>query len=676
MRVIANVDRPPTIKITLTPTLSQSTGRGSRSAASPNDSALPRERTASALLGTGPGSPVDSAADAVTTPARPIDRWRAALVLPLLLAGVGLARGSLGPAYAQLVTLGPWGPSYLVAFAGCVALLAVAPPTGRPLARLIARLRRPPSPRGRRSRAVAAATATLGYLLATALAQHRATWPYLHDEFSYLIQAHQFAAGHLWYRPHPLADFFDSFQLFPRPVYASAYFPGTALLYVPGVWLGVPPWVTSLAVAAAVAGLLYRVVAEAVDGLSAALAVLLLWCVNPFRSLSVMPMGQLPLLLYALLAVVAWLNWRTGRRPRHLLGVGLWLGLAAVTRPVDAACFAVPIAVDVAWSVGRSWRPLGRAAGLVAVGTLPCLLLQATLDRGITGQWTRTPFRLYADRDYPGTAYGFGQRPADVRPLSPLPQKQQLYREYLPLVRQHTPGNVWRALFTGFNDDAGFSPPRLGMTLTLFSPLPFTLLAMLVPLSVLSLTRPRVVLLAAGPLFLGLYAGYVFFFPYYPLAAAAAVILAVVLGADALGRLPLPRRVGYAGPVLATVLVFGVAVAGLPQWDATVNDDLVQNRIVAAARRIDRDLAPRGRAVVLYAYDPARSPHDEPVFNADVPWPDDAPIVRAHDLGPDRDRELVRYYADRQPDRTVYRYDERTGTLSRLGTAAELGRHE
>jgi hypothetical protein len=53
-------------------------------------------------------------------------------------------------------------------------------------------------------------------------------------------------------------------------------------------------------------------------------------------------------------------------------------------------------------------------------------------------------------------------------------------------------------------------------------------------------------------------------------------------------------------------------------------------------------------------------------------WPDDARIIRAHDLGPERNRELFRYYAQRQPQRTVYRFDRMTATLTRLGNVVDL----
>ena len=59
------------------------------------------------------------------------------------------------------------------------------------------------------------------------------------------------------------------------------------------------------------------------------------------------------------------------------------------------------------------------------------------------------------------------------------------------------------------------------------------------------------------------------------------------------------------------------------------------------------------------------------MYNTDVASPDDAPLIRAHDLGP-RNIELFRYYATRAPDRMIYRFSRKTGQLDTLGRAADL----
>src|SRR2546423_7239372 len=106
----------------------------------------------------------------------------------------------------------------------------------------------------------------VAYLILTAFYQHRDLIPKFHDEHMHLLQMQMLARGKLWMRPHPLADFFETFHVFVKPVYASVYFPGTALLYLPAVWLHLPLWLMPLLVAGAIVALMYRVFTELIDG--------------------------------------------------------------------------------------------------------------------------------------------------------------------------------------------------------------------------------------------------------------------------------------------------------------------------------------------------------------------------------------------------------------------------
>jgi len=85
-------------------------------------------------------------------------------------------------------------------------------------------------------------------------------------------------------------------------------------------------------------------------------------------------------------------------------------------------------------------------------------------------------------------------------------------------------------------------------------------------------------------------------------------------------------------------------------------------------------------ALVLYRYYRPKNgvlegnPNDEPVYNVDVAWPDDAAIIRAHDLGA-RNGEIFDYYAKIQPGRNVYVVDRAESPDLRaefLGTVGEL----
>src|SRR2546421_5439332 len=108
------------------------------------------------------------------------------------------------------------------------------------------------------------------------------------------------ARGRLWMPQHTLADFFDSFHILVRPVYASIYFPGTAILNAPGVWLRLPTWVIPIGAAGLAVALTYRLTAELVGGAAGLLAALLMVSTGLFRTFSTMLMAQVPVALFAL----------------------------------------------------------------------------------------------------------------------------------------------------------------------------------------------------------------------------------------------------------------------------------------------------------------------------------------------------------------------------------------
>jgi len=193
-------------------------------------------------------------------------------------------------------------PQYVtIALAGAIALL---PKPARGLSRLLDRIRGA----SRRTRAVT----TVGVFVFAAAYLRYAAWlggrefyPCFHDEFMYLVQARMMAEGHLWLPQHPLADFFDAFFVIVRPVYASSYFPGTAMAYVPGVWLGVAPWVTAWVVTSLAVAMLYRVMAELIDGVAGLLAAGLALSLEDVRIAAFMTMSHMVMLLLLLLAVAA-----------------------------------------------------------------------------------------------------------------------------------------------------------------------------------------------------------------------------------------------------------------------------------------------------------------------------------------------------------------------------------
>ena len=151
------------------------------------------------------------------------------------------------------------------------------------------------------------------FLFWTAWWQGRDFFPKTHDEQSYLLQMRMLAQGRLWMPAHELADFFETFHVEVEGVYASVYFPGTAMMYVAGLWVGWPIWLLPLMISSACVGLLYAIVTDLVDGLAGLLAAVLLLSLSWFRMLSILLMGQVPALFLGLVMFWAWLRWREAR---------------------------------------------------------------------------------------------------------------------------------------------------------------------------------------------------------------------------------------------------------------------------------------------------------------------------------------------------------------------------
>lgn len=547
---------------------------------------------------------------------------------------------------------------------------------------------RTPQPRSRARTALLIAAFATAYLVFTAHQQGRDLFPKTHDEQSYLIQMQMLAEGRLWMDAHPLADFFDTFYVLVRPKYASLYFPGASLLYVPAIWLGLPTWLLPALAAGAVVGLAYRIVAELLDGVAGMLAAMLLVSLGWFRVYSVLVTGHVPMLLLGLLMFWAWLRWRNRRRTIWAVLVGIFAGWGAITRPADALCFALPIGVGMLLdllgarddrgdeSQREQHRPratpgrLALTGAALIGGAAPFLALQLVFNKGVTGDWLKTPYTYYLERDQPGTSFGFHAYDPAARPQSTLRQKQDYYATFLSdFVRTHQP------------DTVGPQWGRVYLRMMVDTALPGRELLVLLPLGLMGLhCRRRRVFAAVVPLFIGVYVLNTFFLEHYALQIAPAVIVLVLLAGGALERAWPAARAG-----IATAFTLGIATLSLlmlPEVRPLFGEEYTYDETFIASPYI-RTLNEIGdgpeSAVILFRYAPEQLPPnapnkimEEPVYNTTAAWPDAARVIRAHDLGPARNAEIIRYYAARDPDRIFIWFNRSTGEQHILGTAREL----
>lgn len=242
------------------------------------------------------------------------------------------------------------------------------------------------------------------------------------------------------------------------------------------------------------------------------------------------------------------------------------------------------------------------------------------------------------------------------------PKQQWLHDWVLPSFQRHTPANALRSWYRG----------RLWQALD--NALPDPIWILLLPVALLSLgeTRRRV-LFAALALFLVGYAVYLFFLEHYVVSILPAMICVVLMGWESLHRAWPSKRLDTF--VLISLLTISLAatwpIAPLsPLPVPFAPDQRAANECLARLPKIP--------AVVLFRFDPmVGSFHDDPVYNDNVAWPDDAKIIRARDLGPKKDRDIFRYYAQRQPARVFYIYDPDARAAGRypltcLGPARDL----
>lgn len=506
--------------------------------------------------------------------------------------------------------------------------------------------------------------------------------PYFHDEFSYLLQMRMLAHGRLWMPAHPMAEFFDTFYVINNPIYASMYFPGTAILFAPTIWLGLPYYVGTLTAAGLCAGLLYLIVAEILDGAMALLAVAFMLSEGIFRLDAIMLLSQIPLLLLGLTMTFAWLRWRKlhaerSRGTRWLILLGAASGWAAITRPLDALCFAVVIGLGMVMDLRREAPRLWlRIAGTIFLACLPFLMLQLVFNRAVTGRFFQSPFEYYTDQNYPGGRYGFRELPGDAAPLSRLPQKQIYYQNrILPDLKKHR----WEKAGALFAERLEFAEFRLVTDPVLW---------LFFPLAVAGLwDRRRWAVWGVFPVFLIAYTGYAFFPPPTYLAVLVpAVALLAVLPIQFLceafpGHQPLIRT-------MMGLAILSLTAASMPWFDRLVHDqyfDMHENETIDRALR--ENVSPP--AVVLFHFNRdalidgrrvTNNPDEEPVYNFDAIDPDQSPIIRAHDLNTnvdsigmpgDANLRLYAYFSRTSPQRIFYLYNrgDGSGKLIRLGAA-------
>ena len=267
--------------------------------------------------------------------------------------------------------------------------------------------------------------------------------PTVQDEYSYLLQAKIFAHLHWTAPPPPVPSSFQQPHVLTTPRVASKYPPGHALLLAIGSAVGAP-WLVPLILSGTSAALIF-LLAESVAGTWIALLCWLVWLGDPI-TLKFQP-GYYSEVTSGLAFLASWWflrRWRVSGESHWLVFTALAIGWIAITRPLTALMFAMPVGAYVLTRVVRErlWRHV-LLAGLAGVAVLAIIPLWSAKT---TGKWNLSPVTLYT-RDYlpfdkPG--FGFDSTPPAL-PLSPV--TQDLYDEFSRYHQRYTPVQVPRAAF-------------------------------------------------------------------------------------------------------------------------------------------------------------------------------------------------------------------------------------
>ncbi len=470
-----------------------------------------------------------------------------------------------------------------------------------------------------------------------------------HDEAAYLLQAGIFAGGRWLGPPPPVPAFFEQFHVLLSPGLAPKYPPGFALALVPGTWMHLPAVVPLLltGLTAAIAFALARRIA----GGPVALVATAVWLAAPgnlrFRA------GYFSETLTSLLWVAGWwalLRWRSSSRTTWLLALAACVGLGAITRPLTALVFAIPVGVVVLRDVmaRRAWGALVAAVmvGTAIVGLMPLH------NRKVTGNWRASPYARYTSLYLPFDRMGFGR---DSTPAAvPLPVDMQALSAYFGGV--HEKHTVKRLPVIAMQ--------RARAVLTDLSGLPALAAAALVLLGLPG--APPAVLFATGTAVLLLVAHlpYAHFnnWTLYYLEAFPVVALLLALGMARLGRWLVGTS---AEPAEATkrldLLLVAAAAFAFLVLPFRVQAARRQHLATAAAQLYFQQLLQElpGPSIVFVRYGPRHVSHYSLIQNP--PDYDSAKTWIVYDRGPENGELL-----SRAGGRRAYLYDEERGSISEL----------
>jgi hypothetical protein len=480
--------------------------------------------------------------------------------------------------------------------------------------------------------------------------------PFLPDEFSFLLAANTFASGRLTNPPHPMWRHFETLHVLMKPTFMSMYPAAQGLFLAAGkVATGLPFAGVLLGTGLMCAAITWMLQGWFSPGwalLGGMISVMRFgvfnYWANSYWGGAVAALGG-ALVLGALPRIMRW------QRPLDTVWMGLGLAILANSRPYEGLVFSLPVAFALfAWLFKKRGQKLRSAVRQAIAPLCVAVLLGAAATGYYCWRVTKSPFHMPEEVDwqtYSVAPYLLG------RPSRPIPVYHQ------EAMRDFYVGNQ-----LGFYEEGRTLPGLAGIEIVryvdfwLFYLGPALTLPLLLAIVILPGNmewkrcdwQTHFLIVAAAVSLAGITAE-VFYFDHY---AAPITCLVLALVIEALRRVrawrwrgrPAGRMISRAVPAICLLMLFvraGVSLLGLPVTPAW--PPLAYNSVdrIANFTRVNAQLnAIPGNHLVLLRYVHQAQGGGLWVYNenGDI---DKERDVWAWDMGPEKNREIIDYYKNR-----------------------------
>ena len=201
------------------------------------------------------------------------------------------------------------------------------------------------------------------------------------DELAYVLQAQTYAQGRLWADPPPLAEAFRQFRFIVLgDKWVSQYAPGWAMILAPAAALGLPLWIINPFIGAATLLGFFALARRYVSRESAWIGVLAIGVSSFYILNSGSYFSHNLTAFYGCVFALCGSRYIAKGEIWSATAAGVFIGLMGLTRPQNAAIFAIAFAGAIAMTPSRR-------TGLIwfGLGSAPFLITLFAYNMAITG---------------------------------------------------------------------------------------------------------------------------------------------------------------------------------------------------------------------------------------------------------------------------------------------------